>query len=231
MPRTALTGAAVILFLMSHAVAQDGHFDASANFGAAFGKSTTGNGVTQRATTGSDLFGTFRVRFNSRHGLEFNFGHLKDSQTYQTNNDFHVLTHVTEYSAAYVYRPFENSKCETFIFAGGGALRFNPQSTWLFYNNNTSNPFGVNQTQVNFGASKQTEIAFLYGGGLDYRFSAIPYVKRVPLSSHFAFRIQYRGLLYRAPDFNVAGAGSLPSFFTGGLGHLAVPSAGVVFKF
>jgi len=231
MIRKSLAVGALVLFLIALAAGQDSHYDAGINFGGAFGKTTTGNGVTQSTTTGSDLFGTFRFRFNRRHAVAISIGRMKDSQIYQTNHDFHVLTNITEYSGAYIYSPFQNSKFETFIFAGGGALVFNPQSTWLFYNNNTNNPFGVNQAQVYLGASKQTEIAFLYGGGLDYQLSAIPYGRNVPLSSHFAFRVQYRGFLYRDPDFNLTGAGSLPSFFTGGLGHLAVPSAGLVFKF
>jgi hypothetical protein len=38
--------------------------------------------------------------------------------------------------------------------------------------------------------------------------------------------LQYRGLLYKAPDFRV------PSLlFTGAKGHMAEPSAGIVLKF
>jgi hypothetical protein len=41
-----------------------------------------------------------------------------------------------------------------------------------------------------------------------------------------ALRLQYRGLLYKVPDFHV------PSlFFTGAKGHMAEPSVGIVVKF
>lgn len=232
MPTKALFAFAAIFLFIIPALAQDNHFDASINLGAAFGESTSGNGVSQSATTGSDLFGTVRFRFNRKQAVALNIGRIKDSQVYQTSSDFHVITNVTEYTGAYFYTPYQNAKLETFVFAGGGVLVFNPQSTWLFYNNNTNNPFGINQTEVFFGATKQTEIAFLYGGGLDFRLSAIPYGKKVPLNSHFALRLQYRGFIYHQPDFNLAGnTNSAPSFFTGTDGHLAVPSVGLVFKF
>jgi len=65
-----------------------------------------------------------------------------------------------------------------------------------------------------FGATGQRALAFLYGGGADYR-----------LRKAFALRVQYRGLIYKAPDFDV------PSLYTGVNGHMAEPSAGIVFKF
>jgi hypothetical protein len=232
MVRRAWIAVAVWFLLAGIVVAQDGHFDAGGNFGGTFPNSSTGNGVTHSGTNGAEIFGTFRFRFDRKNALAFNYGKGRDSQVYLTSFDFHILTHITEYTFAYVYSPWQNQKIETFVFAGGGGLVFDPQSSWIFYNNNTNSAFGINQTQVTIGASKQTELAFLYGGGLDYRLSAIPFGSRVPLSSHFAFRIQYRGLIYRNPDFNVtAGTGSVPSFFTGTNGHMVEPSLGLVFKF
>jgi hypothetical protein len=232
MVRRAGMAVAAWFLLTAFVVAQDGHFEASLNFGGTFPNSSTGNGITQSGTNGAGIFGTFRFRFNRKNAVAFNYGSGKDSQVYLTSLDFHVLTSMTEYTLAYMYSPFQNAKFETFVFAGGGWLAFNPQSSWIFYNNNTNNPFGINQTQVSIGASKQTELAFLYGVGLDYRLSAIPFVSRVPLSSRFAFRVQYRGLIYKNPDFNVnATTGSVPSLLTGTNGHMAEPSVGLVFKF
>jgi len=232
MVRRAGIGVAVWFLLTAFVVAQDGHFDASGNFGGTFPNSSTGNGVTHSGTNGAEIFGTFRIRFNRKNAVAFNYGRGKDSQVYLTSFDFHVLTNITEYTGAYMYSPWQNEKFETFVFAGGGGLAFNPQTAWIFYNNNTNSAFGTNQTQVSLGASKQTELAFLYGVGLDYRLSAIRFVSKVPLSSRFAFRVQYRGLIYRNPDFNVNGiTGSVPSLFTGTNGHMAEPSVGLVFKF
>ena len=66
-----------------------------------------------------------------------------------------------------------------------------------------------------FGAARQTSLAFTYGAGLDY-----------PLWRILAVRLQYRGLIYKQPDFQ------LPTlFFTGAKGHMAEPSLGIVIRF
>jgi len=64
------------------------------------------------------------------------------------------------------------------------------------------------------GATTETKGAFLYGGGVDY-----------DLMKRLALRVEYRGLVYKAPSFNVAGLDA--DKFT----HLAQPSAGLVFRF
>ena len=80
--------------------------------------------------------------------------------------------------------------------------------------------------QTYLPSSQQTKPAFLYGGGFDYRiFSILPVIRKSTLSKHLALRLEYRGLVYKAPDFNVQ------NLFTGARGHLAEPSAGIVVKF
>ncbi|MBZ5573586.1 MAG: porin family protein [Acidobacteriia bacterium] len=62
--------------------------------------------------------------------------------------------------------------------------------------------------------SEQTREAFVYGGGVD-----------VPMSKHFLLRAQYRGFVYKIPDFEMA------SLKVDKYTHSAVPSAGLVFTF
>jgi hypothetical protein len=70
---------------------------------------------------------------------------------------------------------------------------------------------------------KESQIALMYGGGVDCT---------IPKFHRFALRLQYRGFLYNAPDFKVdATTGASLSFFTGARGHMAEPSAGLVFRF
>ncbi len=220
MPKSAGAILAALLFLTSIAFAQDGHFDASVNAGAVFTKTSTGNGISATATDGMNLFGTIRARFKPKHSVLFNFGRTKDSQVYQAGSDFHVLSTITEYTGAYMYSPVRRGKFEPFVFAGGGVLRFNPQSTYVFLPQLPDNI--PNNVLVNVGATNQTRIAFLYGLGVDYK-----------LYWKFALRLQYRGFLYKAPDFNVqtSSTGSSLSFFTGAYGHMAEPTAGLVFRF
>jgi hypothetical protein len=217
--KAGLIAAALFLFT-SLGVSQDkGHFDASINGAAVFTHATSGNGVRQSATIGSDYFGTFRFRFKPKHSIIFNYGRTKNSQVYQTNFDYHVLTRTTEYSGAYVYNLFEKGRFEPFVLVGVGALGFYPSSTWLVLPDFIA---GVpNRVQINLNAAKQTNLAYLYGGGVDYR-----------LPWRFALRLQYRGLLYNAPDFKVnPTTGSAVNFSTGSKGHMAEPSIGLVFRF
>jgi hypothetical protein len=62
--------------------------------------------------------------------------------------------------------------------------------------------------------SEQTRGAFVYGGGVD-----------VPMSRHFLLRAQYRGFVYKIPDFEMT------SLKIDKYTHSAVPSLGLVFTF
>ena len=64
------------------------------------------------------------------------------------------------------------------------------------------------------GATWQAKGAFVYGAGADYAFTR-----------HISLRAEYRGYVYKAPDFNVAGLS------TDSWTHTAQPSAGFVFRF
>lgn len=221
MLKVAGTALAGILFLTSIALGQDGRFDASINGGEVFTNTASGNSVVQSATAGLNIFGTFRYKLKAKHSLVLNYGRARDSQTYLAGNNFHVLNSTSEVTGGYMFSPFPNRKFEPFFLAGGGALIFSPSSTWVFFPDLPNNV--PNRVMVNLGAVRQTELAFLYGLGVDYR---------LPKVSRLSLRLQYRGLLYKAPDFKVdQNAGSTVSFFTGGKGHMAEPSVGFVFRF
>lgn len=210
---------AVLLFVSSLSFGQDGHFDFSLNAAGIFTKQSSGNGITQSATEGGGGFGTIRVRFNPKHSLLFNYGRGKNSQIYQTIENFHVLDNISEYTLGYMFTPFRKGKFEPFVLAGGGWLSFSPRTTWVFFPPLANNV--PNNIQVNFDAAKQSQVAVLYGFGTDYK-----------LPWRFALRLQYRGLFYREPDFKVdANSGSSVSFFTGARSHMAEPSVGIVFRF
>ncbi len=137
------------------------------------------------------------------HSLEANFAHTMNSQVFLlAPNNFRVQAGITEFSGAYVFSPFQTARVVPFLFGGAGALRFNPGNT------------SIDGFQAAFGAAQQTSLAFLYGAGADYRLWRV-----------LALRLQYRGLIYKAPDFN------LQNLFTGARGHMAEPSVGIVFKF
>ena len=60
----------------------------------------------------------------------------------------------------------------------------------------------------------QTRGALVYGGGLD-----------VPMFKHVALRTQYRGFVYKIPDFDTS------KLKTDKFTHAVVPSAGLAFTF
>ncbi len=64
------------------------------------------------------------------------------------------------------------------------------------------------------GATWEAKGAFVYGAGADYAFT-----------KHLFLRAEYRGYVYKAPDFNLA------SFNTNAWTHTAQPSAGIVIRF
>ena len=64
------------------------------------------------------------------------------------------------------------------------------------------------------GNYERDESAFVYGAGADYAFAR-----------HITLRAEYRGYVYKAPDFNLA------SLNTGSWTNIAQPSAGIAFHF
>jgi opacity protein-like surface antigen len=206
MLKTAGLAIGTILILTSFALPQDdGHFDVSIGYAGVFSKTSTASqsSVSLKPTTSGAILATFRYRFNHMHGLEVNIGHTSNSQVFSVPPDtFRVTTGITEYSGAYVLSPFHSKRIEPFVLAGGGTLGFNPGNQYI---DGFLSPFG---------ARSQRALAFLYGGGADYR-----------VWKALALRVQYRGLIYKVPDFRV------PRLFTGVMGHMAEPSAGLVIKF
>lgn len=207
MLKKALSAVALAFLCVTFAAAQEdvGHFNVSLGGGAVFNKtsSSAGSGVDVAPTNSGEILGTFRVRFNRVNGVEVTGARTNNSQIFILGTtDYRAQTSVTEFSAAYVLSPFHFERIEPFLLAGGGALRFYPSNQYI---NGNPSPFG---------AARQTSMAFLYGGGMDYR-----------VWRRIGVRLQYRGLIYKEPTFHVT------QFFTGVKGHMAEPSIGIVFNF
>ncbi len=206
MLKKVLSAGAVAFLCASFAGAQDvGHFDVSFGWGAAISKSSSNgfNGVTVSPTNAGMYLGSFRFRFNRMNGIEVNGARTDNSQIFTLGStEYRAQTSITEFSGAYVLSPFHFEKLDPFLLAGGGALRFTPGNQYI---NGNLSPFA---------ATQQTSMAFLYGGGVDYR-----------VWKRLGLRLQYRGLIYKEPTFHVT------QFFTGNKGHMADPTVGIVFNF
>jgi outer membrane immunogenic protein len=198
-----ITVAALLLFAAAGRAQDDGHFDVSVSGAGVITKQSTGHGIIQNPTNSAGPLVSFRVRFNARHSIIANYSTTHDSQIYTLGTHFdRVQATVSEFSAAYVLNPIQIGKFEPFLLAGAGSLNFNPGNTF------------IDTFPVPVAAVKQRALGYLYGVGVDYR-----------VRPHIAVRLQYRGLIYRAPDFKN------PGLFTGALGQMAEPSIGVVYRF
>jgi len=113
-----------------------------------FVKSTTNNGIENKATNSGGVLGSYRYFFNRHSGVEANYGYALNTQSYRsTGGILGVQSYSHEVSAAYIFR-MPMRKFTPFVLAGAGGLIFDPKDF--------------------AGASSQTRAAFVYGGGADF---------------------------------------------------------------
>lgn len=203
--RTAVLAMVVgVLALTVGAQAQE-RLDFSISGGGIFGKnvSQTTSSVSLAPHFSGPVLGSVRYHLTQLQAVEINIGHAESSQLFtKTPDTYRISGTVLEYSGAYVLTPVHGHRLQPFLFAGGGGLHWS-----------VSNQY-IDQVSVDLGAGRQNSLAFLYGGGADYR-----------LWRSLALRVQYRGLIYRAPDFGVS------TLFISGKDHMAEPAVGLVIKF
>lgn len=207
MQRTAIFILALIFLLSVGATAQEVRSDISVQGTGFFTKDSNGQGVRQQGTQSGGVLGAYRYHINRWVSAEVAYGWNRNSQLFSTPGglgriqaDVHQATGGLVLNLPVPRRFNDRLKMSPYVLAEGGALVFNP----------TNNGGSV------LGAERQTVGAFVYGGGAD-----LP----VPMVRHVALRLEYRGLVYNAPNFG------LSNLDTGAVTHTAQPSAGLVFRF
>ena len=203
--RNAVCALVLVLAARTGVRAQQAPFEFGLGWAGVFphAASSYAGGVTVQPTDSGAYLVSFRWRFRPHHSLEFAFGRTRDSETFLINgNRFRLDTNASQWSGSYVLHPFPAAKLQPFLLAGAGAVRFSVGNTY------------VNGFQSDLGASGQTALAVSYGVGADY-----------PLWRALALRLEYRGFLFRQPNFG------LEQFATGSRTHLAEPAAGLVVRF
>lgn len=193
----AVLGLALVLSMT--AVAQETRSELSLEGTGFFTKSSNGNGIENQATETEGLLVGYRYNINRWLAAEANYGYDRNTQLYFGSAPARIQTNIHQITGSAVVKLPSFARLQPFVLAGGGALVFDP----------TGNAGGFFA-----GATQETKGAFLYGGGVDYR-----------LTNHFAVRAEYRGLVYKAPSFN------LVNLNTDSWTHIAQPSAGIVFSF
>jgi opacity protein-like surface antigen len=201
MRRIATIFAGFLFLLALGATAQENRSEISLQGTGFFTNDTSGRGTTRTTTDTGGFQVSYRYHINRWLSAEGNYGFDRNTQKYIFGvGDSRVQADVHAVTGDLVVNlPLRLKRVSTYALAGGGGLIFDP----------TGNLGGSVP-----GAGTQGKGAFLYGAGADYA-----------LTRHFSVRAEYRGFVYKNPDFG------LRALNTDSWTHTAQPSAGIVFRF
>jgi len=198
--KLALASAVGVAALQSMtATAQEARSEISVQGTGFFTKDSQGNGVQDHVTNAGGFLLGYRYNINRWLAAEVNYGYDRNTQTYFGSGLGRVQSNVHQATGEAVVKLPSVLRLQPYALAGGGALMFDPTG-------NAGGSFS--------GATFEAKGAFVYGAGADYAFT-----------KHLSLRAEYRGYVYKAPDFNLA------SLNTNAWTHTAQPSAGFVFRF
>jgi len=167
-----------------------------------FQKQTTNSGITNDPSNSGGVNVGYRRNLTKWFAVEGDYDYFRNHQTFETGSgttfvptNVHAATAVGVVKLPAFKTKMPALKVVSPFVLAGGGAMF-------------FDPRG------GFVSTEQTRGACVYGGGVD-----------VPLSKHFLVRAQYRGFVYKIPDFDMA------SVKTDKYTHSAAPSAGLVFTF
>jgi opacity protein-like surface antigen len=174
------------------------NLEAGVNIFGQFTGNTSGNGVTDSPTDSMGVLVNVRQSFHPWLGYEVNYSYTRFSERYNTIL-YSVQDNVHEVSGAYLVQipKLPILGLQPFAAAGVGAVIFLPTTVG-----------GQRYDQ-------QWRTPFLYEFGVNYPI----------LTSHIGLRFQYRGLIYKTPDFQT------PLITTNATRQTAEPSVGAYFHF
>jgi outer membrane immunogenic protein len=165
-----------------------------------FTKDSQGNGIAQHSTDTGGFLVNYRLHFNRWLGAEAGYGFARNTlQNSTIAGPFNIEANVHQATGALVARIPLLPRFSPYALAGTGALIFDP-----------TGKVGASVT----GADRQAKPTFVYGGGVN-----------LGIIKHVSIRVEYRGFVYKAPDFGVA------TLDSGATRHTAEPSAGIAFNF
>jgi len=198
----------VLLLVASAAFAQESRQDVSVSGQVFGGPQVYGNAVTQNSTFSGGFLLSYRYMLTPRSALEVNYGWGHNAQKFSTSSlgapppggsgPVYIHTRQQEMTAAYVYtRNYRNFN--PFAEIGIGALVFTPMRD--------------NGTQL-LDTKQNTNVGGLAGIGLAYE-----------ISPSFDVRVEYRGFLAKAPNFNYQ------PFRTNRYEWFSMPAIGIAYHF
>ncbi|HTV07052.1 MAG TPA: outer membrane beta-barrel protein [Acidobacteriaceae bacterium] len=164
---------------------------------AEFTSNVSGNGVTLDTTKAAGGQAAFRHSYHWWLGFEGSYNYTRFNEYYSTK-PYSIQHNMHEFAGSYlVTTPTSLFGFKPFAMAGVSAIVFSPSL------NGGQNVPWQGRTGINFGAG----------------------VEHPLLSPYFGVRIEYRGVYYKAPDFNQ------PALNTGASRLTSEPLAGFYFHF
>jgi opacity protein-like surface antigen len=201
MKRTLLAAAAFLVFSTAAFAQVEQPSQISIQGTALITKDTTSDSTStlNRATKSGGFLLGYQYQFNHWAGVEGNYGYTRNTQNYFGSfGQSAVEANTHELTGSFVFHiPLKAANVRPYALAGGGALIFDPTDKFLVG-----------------GVDRQTKGTFVYGGGFD-----------VDVARNFGIRTEYRGLVYKTPDFK------LNTLTLDKVTHLAQPSIGFYFRF
>ncbi len=204
--KSVLSAVAFIFLFIAAGFAQDYRSEFSVQGTANLPKNSTNIDIPHDATKSGGFLIGYRYHLNPWFAIQGDYGYTRDTQKYFDPffGETDIQANIHQLTGEAVISAPSKSRVRPYGLAGIGALFFVPT-------NSLNNSFiGVGQGSGN----NQTKPAFVYGGGVDF-----------DISKYLAFRAEYRGYVYKIPDFQLPGLAS--DNFT----HLAQPSIGLVWRF
>lgn len=165
-----------------------------------FKKQTTVDGITDEPTNSGGVMAGYRFNFKNWLAVEGDYDYFRNHEKFSASSGTTFIplnVHAATGTAIVKLPSFKMpaAKIVSPFVLAGGGAMF----------------FAPRGGAV---SNEQTRGVFVYGGGFD-----------VPMSKHFLLRAQYRGFVYKTPDFEQT------SIKVDKYTHSAVPSAGLVFTF
>ena len=162
-----------------------------------FTSNVSGNGITLDTSKSAGVQAAFRHSYHWWLGFEGSYNYTRYSE-YYSSRPFTVQHNTHEFAASYLVSSGHGVLgFRPFALAGVSAIIFSPSL------NGGQNVAWQGRPGLNFGAG----------------------VERTLLNPHFGVRIQYRGVYYKAPDFNQA------ILTTGQFRLTSEPMAGFFYRF
>ena len=196
-----LTELAIFLILFGiSSTAQEVRNEVTVQGSGFFTQETTDGGITNKATNSGGVMAGYRFNLKNWLSVEGDYDYFRNSQKFWSGSgatSIPMNVHAATGTAIVKLPSFRMPavKIVSPFVLAGGGAMF----------------FDPRGGPV---IKEQTRGAFVYGGGFD-----------VPMAKHIAVRAQYRGFVYKTPDFEMT------SLKVDKYTHSAVPSAGLVFTF